>query len=193
MNLPNKLTTSRMVIAFAFLVALVSGVPYGKTIAFFLFVIASITDALDGYYARKYNLFTDFGKLMDPLADKILISAAFISFVQLPETHIPAWVAVVIVAREFAVTGLRLLGASKGMIIGAHRWGKNKMVSQVLTVGIILAFLGANELFPVVMEDVMKLPFAITMHVLIYGTVTLTAVTGILFLLKHKGLMLDGV
>lgn len=182
-----------MIIAFAFLAALVSGVPYGKTIAFFLFVIASITDALDGYYARKYNLFTDFGKLMDPLADKVLISAAFISFVQLPETQIPAWVAVVIVAREFAVTGLRLLGASKGMIIGAHSWGKNKMVSQVLTVGIILAFLGANELFPAVMENVMKLPFAITMNVLVYGTVALTAVTGILFLFKHRGLMLSGV
>jgi CDP-diacylglycerol--glycerol-3-phosphate 3-phosphatidyltransferase len=193
MNLPNRLTTSRIIMAFAFLAALVSGVPYGKTIAFFLFVIASITDALDGYYARKYNLFTDFGKLMDPLADKILISAAFISFVQLPETRVPAWIAVVVVAREFAVTGLRLLGASKGMIIGAHRWGKNKMVSQVFTAGIILAFLAANELLPNAMGKVMELPFLITKNVLVYATVTLTAVTGILFLSKHRGLMLSGV
>jgi CDP-diacylglycerol--glycerol-3-phosphate 3-phosphatidyltransferase len=179
--------------AFVFLAALVSGMPYGRTVAFVLFVIASITDILDGHYARKYNLFTDFGKLMDPLADKILISAAFISFVQLPETQVPAWIAVVIVAREFAVTGLRLLGASKGMIIGAHRWGKNKMVSQVFTAGIVLAFLSANELFPTIMGKVMQLPFVITMNVLVYGTVALTAVTGALFLYKHRGLMLSGV
>ncbi len=193
MNLPNKLTSSRMIMAFLFLAALLSGVPYGKTIAFFLFIIASITDALDGYYARRYNLFTDFGKLMDPLADKVLISAAFISFVQLPETRVSAWIAVVVVAREFAVTGMRLLAASKGMLLGAHRWGKNKMVSQVITSAIILAFLSANELFPVAMEKVMKLPFSITMNVLVYGTVTLTAVTGALFLIKHKELMLSGV
>lgn len=192
MNLPNKLTSSRMIIAFLFLAALLSGVPYGKTIAFFLFIIASITDALDGYYARRYNLFTDFGKLMDPLADKVLISAAFISFVQLPETRVPAWVAVVVVAREFAVTGLRLLAASKGMLLGAHRWGKNKMVSQVITSAVILAFLSADELFPAAMEKVMKLPFSITKNILVYSTVTLTAVTGALFLIKHKELMLSG-
>lgn len=193
MNLPNKLTASRMVMTFAFLAVLLSGVPYGKTAAFFLFVIASVTDMLDGFIARKYNMVTDFGKLMDPLADKILISAAFISFVQLPETRVPAWMAVVVVAREFAVTGLRLLAASKGTLLGAHRWGKNKMISQVLTAEIVLAFLALNELFPSAMEPVMRLPFSITLHVLMYVTVTLTAVTGILFLLKHRELILSGV
>ena len=108
MNLPNKLTISRIAITFVFLAALLSGVPYGKTIALFLFLVASLTDLLDGVIARKRNLITDFGTLMDPVADKVLISAAFIAFVQLPETRIPAWIAVVIVTREFVITGLRL-------------------------------------------------------------------------------------
>jgi len=193
MNLPNKLTSVRMVMAFAFLAALVSGMPYGRTIALFLFIIAGTTDALDGYYARKYNLLTDFGKLMDPLADKILISAAFISFVELPETRIPAWIAVVVVAREFAVTGLRLLAASKGTVIGAHRWGRNKMVSQALTTVVVLCFLSLNELLPSAMKDVMKLPFSITLNVLMYVTLTVTAVTGMVFLFRHRGLILSDV
>jgi CDP-diacylglycerol--glycerol-3-phosphate 3-phosphatidyltransferase len=182
-----------MVMAFVFLAALLSGFPYGKTVALFLFLIAVVTDALDGFYARKYNLITDFGKLMDPLADKILICGAFISFVEIPETRIPAWIAVVVVAREFAVTGLRLLAASKGIIIGAHRWGRNKMVSQAFTTAVVLCFLSLNELFPAAMKDVMKLPFSITLNVLMYVTVAVTAVTGMVFLLKHRGLMFSGV
>lgn len=193
MNLPNKLTASRMVMTFAFLAALLSGVPYGRTIAFFLFAIASLTDLLDGILARKYNMITDFGKLMDPLADKILISAAFISFVQLPETRVQAWIAIVIVAREFAVTGLRLLAASKGILIGARRWGRNKMIFQVITAGVVLAFLSLNELFPAMMAPAMGLPFSITLNVLMYFTVALTAVTGGLFFLEHKEIIVSGV
>lgn len=193
MNLPNKLTSARMVMAFVFLAALLSEVPYGKTVAFFLFLIAVVTDALDGFYARKYNLITDFGKLMDPLADKILICGAFISFVEIPETRIPAWIAVVVVAREFAVTGLRLLAASKGIVIGADKWGRNKMVPQAFTTAVVLFFLSLNELFPAAMKDVMKLPFLITLNVLMYVTVAVTAVTGMVFLLRHRGLMLSGV
>ncbi len=193
MNLPNRLTAIRLVMAFAFLAALLSGIPYGKTIAFVLFTVAGVTDALDGYYARKYNLFTDFGKLMDPLADKILISAAFISFVQLPETKLPAWIAIVVVAREFAVTGLRLLAASKGTLIGANKWGRNKMITQAVTAGIVLLFLSLNELFPSAMEEVMKTPFSITLHVLMYFTVALTAGTGIWFLFRNKELIRSGL
>ncbi len=187
MNLPNKLTTSRMFMAFAFLAALLSGIPYGKTIAFFLFVIASLTDLFDGIIARKYNMITDFGKLTDPLADKILISAAFISFVQWPETRVRAWMAVIIVAREFAVTGLRLLAASKGVLIAGRTWGKNKMVSQVITASIILAFLSLkNDLFPTAMAGATGRVSSITLDVLMYFTVTLTVWTGVAFLLKHR-------
>jgi len=192
MNLPNKLTASRMVMAFAFLAALLSGIPYGKTIALFLFVIASFTDMLDGILARKYNMITDFGKLMDPLADKILITAAFISFVQFPETQVRAWMAVVVVAREFAVTGLRLLAASKGVSVGVWRWGKNKMISQVVTAAIVLAFLSLKELFPAAMARATGLPFFITLNVILYFTIALTAVTGALFLLEHKEIIRSG-
>jgi len=192
MNLPNKLTASRMVMAFAFLAALLSGIPYGKTIALFLFVIASFTDMLDGILARKYNMITDFGKLMDPLADKILITAAFISFVQFPETQVRAWMAVVVVAREFAVTGLRLLAASKGVSVGVWRWGKNKMISQVVTAAIVLAFLSLKELFPAAMARAAGLPFFITLNVILYFTIALTAVTGALFLLEHKEIIRSG-
>ncbi len=193
MNLPNKLTASRMVMTFAFLVVLLSGVSYGKTIALFLFAVASLTDMLDGLLARKYNMITDFGKLMDPLADKILISAAFISFVQWPQTQVRAWMVVVIVAREFAVTGLRLLAASKGVLIPAWRWGKNKMISQVITAAVVLVFLSLNELFPAATAGVMRLPFAITLNVLLYFTVILTALTGLLSFLEHKEFLFHGV
>ena len=193
MNLPNKLTAGRMVMAFAFVAALLSGIPYSKTIALFLFAIASLTDMLDGLLARKYSMITDFGKLMDPLADKILISAAFISFVQWPETQVRAWMAVVIVAREFAVTGLRLLAASKGVLIGAWRGGKNKMISQVITAAVVLVFLSLNELFPAAMAGAMRLPLEITLNVLLYFTVILTALTGLLTFLKHKELILRGI
>ncbi len=148
---------------------------------------------LDGLLARKYSMITDFGKLMDPLADKILISAAFISFVQWPETQVRAWMAVVIVAREFAVTGLRLLAASKGVLIAAWRWGKNKMISQVITAAVVLVFLSLNELFPAAMAGTMRLPLAITLNVLLYFTVILTALTGLLTFLKHKELILRGI
>jgi CDP-diacylglycerol--glycerol-3-phosphate 3-phosphatidyltransferase len=193
MNLPNKLTTSRLVMTFAFLAALVSGVPYGKTIALFLFLIASLTDLMDGVIARKRDLITDFGTLMDPVADKVLISAAFIAFVQLPETRIPAWIAVVIVAREFVITGLRLLALSRGKLIGARRGGKNKMVFQVIAVGVVLMFLSLSELFPGMMSGVMGLPFSVTLHVLMYVTVAMTAFTGFLHLRDHKELLLNGV
>src|SRR5471032_92619 len=113
MNLPNKLTLSRLVLTVVFLVALFlrSRIPFSETIALLLFSIASLTDYFDGKIARRDKLITNFGILMDPLADKILVCSAFIAFVG--ERWIPAWMAVVIVARELAITGLRLLAASK--------------------------------------------------------------------------------
>jgi len=193
MNLPNKLTSIRMVMAFAFLGALLSGLPYSKTVSFFLFVVASLTDMLDGFLARKYSMITDFGKLMDPLADKILISAAFISFVQWPETQVKAWMAVLIVAREFAVTGLRLLAASKGVLIAAWRWGRNKMISQAVAAGVVLAFLSLKELFPAAAVGAAERLFMAILSFLMYFTVGLTAVTGALFLHEHRGLIRSGV
>jgi len=132
MNLPNKLTASRFVLTVAFLAVMFSEVPYHKTIALALFVAAGISDFLDGQIARRRRLVTNFGILMDPLADKIMVCTAFIAFVGL--NWLPAWMAVVVVARELTITGLRLLAASKSVVLAAERYGKHKTVSQITAI-----------------------------------------------------------
>jgi CDP-diacylglycerol---glycerol-3-phosphate 3-phosphatidyltransferase len=136
MNLPNKLTLSRLMITGAFLVVLFSKCAYHETIALVLFSIASLTDYFDGEIARKRNLITNFGILMDPLADKILICSAFIAFVE--RGWMPAWMVVIIVARELAITGLRLLAASKNVVLAAEKYGKHKTISQIVAIIAIL-------------------------------------------------------
>lgn len=146
MNLPNKLTVFRIVISFFFLVFLFVSAPGAKTVALGLFIIGTITDIYDGKLARKLGLTTDFGKLMDPLADKILISSAFISFVQLDPIKIPAWMAALIVSREFSITALRLYALSKGHVLSADRKGKQKMASQSATILLGLMALSWKEI-----------------------------------------------
>lgn len=136
MNLPNQLTVSRFALTFFFLVALFVDFPFNTTVALFLFAIAGATDWIDGAYARKHNLVTNFGKLMDPLADKILTCSAFIAFVG--EGWIAAWMVVIIVAREMAITGLRLVAASKSHVLAAEGWGKHKTIWQIFTILAIL-------------------------------------------------------
>ena len=132
MNLPNKLTVSRFVLTVFFLVALFTEFPFNTTVALLLFSAAGITDWVDGAYARRHNLITNFGKLMDPLADKILTCSAFIAFVG--EGWIAPWMAVLIVARELSITGLRLLAASKNVVLAAEGWGKHKTIWQIITI-----------------------------------------------------------
>jgi CDP-diacylglycerol--glycerol-3-phosphate 3-phosphatidyltransferase len=131
-NLPNKLTLSRFVLTVAFLVVMFSKVYYYETIALALFVAAGISDFLDGQIARRRHLITNFGILMDPLADKIMVCSAFIAFVELG--WFAAWMAVIVVARELAITGLRLLAASKNVVLAAERYGKHKTISQIVAV-----------------------------------------------------------
>jgi CDP-diacylglycerol--glycerol-3-phosphate 3-phosphatidyltransferase len=138
MNLPNKLTTSRFVITAAFLAVMFSEVPYHQTIALVLFSIGGITDLLDGRIARQHKLITNFGILMDPLADKIMTCSAFIAFVAMPETGMKAWMVVVIVSRELAITGLRLIAASKNLVLAAEGFGKHKTISQIVAIIAIL-------------------------------------------------------
>lgn len=132
MNLPNKLTVSRFILTLAFLSVIFSEVRYHQTISLILFVAASITDYLDGMIARRHNLITNFGILMDPLADKILVCSAFIAFVGLQ--LVPAWMVVIIVSRELAITGLRLLAASKKVVLAAEGFGKQKTISQIVAI-----------------------------------------------------------
>ena len=143
MNLPNKLTLSRFVVTIAFLAAIFSRFPYRETIALLLFSVAGLTDYFDGKIARQNNLITNFGILMDPLADKIMVCSAFIAFVGLG--WIDAWMVVLIVARELAITGLRLLAASKHLVLGAEGFGKHKTISQIVAIIAILVHQSYTE------------------------------------------------
>jgi len=143
MNLPNKLTLSRFVLTVAFLAVMFSTVDYRETIALVLFIAGGISDFLDGQIARRRKLITNFGILMDPLADKIMVCSAFIAFVDLK--WIPAWMVVIIVARELAITGLRLLAASKNVVLAAEGYGKHKTVSQIIAIIAILVLASYQE------------------------------------------------
>src|SRR5712664_559317 len=143
MNLPKKLTISRFILTVAFLVVMFSRVPFHETIALALFVAGGITDFLDGQIARRNKLITNFGILMDPLADKIMVCSAFIAFVGLK--WISAWMVVIIVARELAITGLRLLAASKNVVLAAEGYGKHKTISQIVAIISILVLASYQE------------------------------------------------
>lgn len=135
MNLANKITVLRVLMIPVFLVVLLSGLlplPLNRNIAVAIFIIASLTDALDGYIARSRNMITNLGKFMDPLADKLLVISAMIALVELG--NLSAWVVIIIVAREFIVTGFRLIAASDNIVIAASWWGKLKTISQMLMV-----------------------------------------------------------
>jgi CDP-diacylglycerol--glycerol-3-phosphate 3-phosphatidyltransferase len=132
MNVPNKLTLSRFLLTLAFLIAVFSGYRYHETIALVFFSAGGLTDYFDGKIARRDNLITNFGILMDPLADKILVCSAFIAFVE--RGWVPAWMVVIVVARELIITGLRLLAANKSIVLAAERYGKHKTISQIVAI-----------------------------------------------------------
>jgi CDP-diacylglycerol--glycerol-3-phosphate 3-phosphatidyltransferase len=139
MNLPNQLTVARLVMALAFvgLMSFPSLATY--LIAYFMFILATITDYYDGKIARERNLVTNFGKLLDPVADKVLLVGALVMLMQVPGLRVPSWCVVAIIAREFLVTGARSLAASEGVIIPANIWGKTKAVIQMVYVFVFLA------------------------------------------------------
>jgi CDP-diacylglycerol--glycerol-3-phosphate 3-phosphatidyltransferase len=144
MNLPNQLTIARFFVTLLFVAALSSPWRYAHTAGLLLFLLGSATDYLDGEIARRRNMVTDFGKLMDPLVDKIMMAAAFICLV--PLGAFPAWVVVIIISREFLITGLRLLAASKGHVMPADNLGKHKTGWQIATVIYFLVLLSAAEI-----------------------------------------------
>jgi CDP-diacylglycerol--glycerol-3-phosphate 3-phosphatidyltransferase len=144
MNWANRLTLSRLLLTILFVAALNSSWQYARTLALVIFLVAGLTDFIDGEVARRYGVVTNFGKLMDPLVDKIMIAAAFISLV--PLKAVPAWAATTVVARDFLITGLRLMASAKGRILPAERLGKQKTSWQVVTVIFFLALLSIHEL-----------------------------------------------
>ena len=144
MNLPNQLTVARLGLTLVFVMVLSVDFPWHHTLAAVLFVVATITDYADGRIARERKLITDFGILMDPLVDKIMTAAGFIALI--PRGVMPAWVAIVVIAREFLITGLRLLASSKGRILPSENLGKHKTSWQIATVLYFLILLSVREI-----------------------------------------------
>lgn len=188
MNLPNKLTILRTILIPFFLVALLCDknyggfIPYGNWIALVIFAIASLTDMLDGKIARKYNLVTNFGKFMDPLADKLLVSSAMIAFIELD--RIPCWIVIIIIAREFIISGFRLVAADNGVVIAAGIWGKVKTAEQMVMLCIMIADFGS--VFPAAADGIY-----IFENVLIYLALILTIVSLFDYLIHNKGVLSD--
>ena len=198
MNLPNKLTVSRFVLTVVFLWVMFwpSHIPLRNTFALVFFCLAGVTDFLDGRIARSRNLITNFGILMDPLADKIMTCSAFIAFVE--STHLQpgapvklgAWMVVIIVARELAITGLRLLAASKNIVLAAERYGKHKTISQIVVI-IALLVVDAREEWPAILKNIFGAWTPVFAEIMLWITVVLTAMSGVIYLWRNRRLYLD--
>lgn len=172
MNLPNKLTILRVIMIPFFVFFLLNAkIPHHQYLAVAVFILASLTDTLDGYIARKYNLITNFGKFMDPLADKLLVCSGLICFVELG--LIPSWVVIIIISREFIISGFRLVASDNGVVIAASYWGKFKTVSQMLMS--ILLILHSKH--PVML---------LAEQIFIYVSTILTVISLVDYIVKNK-------
>lgn len=175
MNLPNKLTMFRVILIPVFVVFLLVDItPYDKWIALAIFIIASLTDLLDGKIARKYNLVTNFGKFMDPLADKLLVCSAMICLVEL--NKIPAWIVIVIIAREFIISGFRLIASDNGVVIAASYWGKFKTTFQMVMICLMIADIAEISLLTAIV---------------MWAALILTVISLVDYLVKNKDVMKD--
>ena len=175
MNLPNKLTLLRVFMIPFFVVFMLTdlGGSYGKYIALAIFIAASLTDMLDGKIARKYNLATNFGKFMDPLADKLLVCSAMICLVD--KGRLASWIVIIIISREFIISGFRLIASDNGVVIAASYWGKFKTTFQMIAV---ILDLGGS--------------FVLLEQILIYVALILTVVSLVDYLMKNKDVLKDG-
>jgi CDP-diacylglycerol--glycerol-3-phosphate 3-phosphatidyltransferase len=196
MNLPNKLTVSRFGLTALFLWALFSPIQYNDTLALIFFCLGGVTDYLDGRIARSRQLITNFGKLMDPLADKVMTCSAFIAFVE--STHlnldapvrVAAWMVIVIVARELAITGLRLLAASKNVILAAERFGKHKTISQIVCI-IALLVVDARGEWPQMLQAIFGAWVPVFAAIMLWVTIALTVFSGGFYLWRNRHMFLD--
>ena len=208
MNLPNRLTMARIGLTVIFVTALLlpaegivySHFPFGKTMALVIFIVAGLTDWWDGLVARLRKQHTNFGALLDPVADKILTAAAFICFIEQPSYRagvplVQAWMVLVIVAREFLITGLRLVAREQGVVLKAERLGKHKTTTQMITIIIVLLGLAAREEWHCFGADCEKFNevFSATVFWLMLVTVALTLWSGIAYMYKNRQLFLNDV
>lgn len=175
MNTPNKLTVLRMIMVPFFVLFMLTG--WGgeasKWISLVIFVVASATDWLDGYLARKYNLVTNFGKFMDPLADKLLVCSAMICLIETGK--LAAWIVIVIIAREFIISGFRLIAVENGVVIAANYWGKFKTVSQMVMIILLIIDLGGI--------------FAVLETIFVWLSVALTLISLVTYIWQNKNIL----
>lgn len=179
MNLANKLTILRMILVPVFLLFVAVKIKYGILLATGIFILASITDKLDGYIARKRNEITNFGKFMDPLADKLLVTSALVALVEFQIIH--TWIAMIIISREFAVSGLRTLAASEGKVIAASWWGKIKTVIQIIAIIISLLNLSLYN---------SNIFIKVSSNISIILAVIITVVSGVDYFVKNKDVII---
>ena len=172
MNLPNKITIFRVcMIPFFLAFMLIPGIPGGRYIAAVLFVVAAVSDAVDGHIARKNNLITNFGKFMDPLADKLLVCSALICFVEFG--LMPSWIVILIIGREFIISGFRLVASDKGVVIAASYWGKFKTTFQIIMCVFLIVHLP-------------YLWFHVLEQILIYISLMLTLISLMDYIVKNR-------
>src|SRR5690349_6037922 len=188
MNWANRLTLSRLALTILFVAALNSSWQYARTTALIIFLVAGLTDFIDGEIARRYGAVTNFGKLMDPLVDKIMMAAAFISLV--PLKAIPAWAATTVVARDFLITGLRLMASAQGRVLPAENLGKQKTSWQIVTVIFFLALFSVVELGLVSARSAWWLrAWNQAGPVLVWVTIALTVYSGLGYAWRHRELI----
>ena len=186
MNLPNRLTLARLAFTGIFVVCFAVEFPFRFTTAFAVFLLAAMTDLLDGIIARKWNLITDFGKLMDPLADKILTASAFICLIEYGA--IPGWAVILVISREFLITGLRSLAATKGLVIPADNLGKHKTTWQMITITYFLLLLAIGEIdHPAWFSTA----WFLGTHVFVPITVILSVYSGLAYFFKNRELITE--
>lgn len=184
MNTPNKLTVFRMLITPLFLAVILWDIPHRFLLAAIIFSVAAVTDAIDGKLARKNNEVTVFGKLLDPIADKMLTTAALLAFMQLGWCNV--WIVIIILTREFTITSIRLIASSQGVVIPANIWGKLKTVSQ-MTFTIVIMLLGElDKTFHIFNK---ASTFSLISNTLLWLTAVLTVVSGIIYIAQSRKLI----
>lgn len=186
LNLPNKLTLIRMFLAPIYLALMLIEFPYHYIVALAVFSVASLTDMLDGKIARKNNLITAFGKLLDPLADKMLTTAALLAFMR--EGWCSIWIVMIVLTREFAVAGVRLIATAQGIVIPANYWGKAKTVSQMVFTIVIMLLAELDATFDI-FANAGWLTLARVSNIMLWITAVLTVVSGITYFVDSKKLI----
>jgi len=185
-NLPNKITLSRLVLTGIFFALLAIDNPVTMNISLAVFIIAALTDLVDGWLARKYAMVTDFGRVADPFADKILVCGGLIFLLakRVDASRVRDWMVVIIIAREFLVSGMRSLAESKGIPFGAIHWGKLKALSQNIAVGLSILYV-ANSL-----QDIAWMTLLV--DVMLYITTVLTAISGVVYVRRARSVLTLG-